>query len=187
MRKWTLAAGLLLIASTAFAAESIKVTVGHMCCGACKAAAMEGLKKLEWAEGSVISETTVTVTAKADQKVEVISLLDALNKAGFPARQIDSSGPITLTLAHLCCDGCANDLQTKIGEFRSAQLDKGNVKIDKTARTVTLQPQAGMTLNVVAMIRLMERAGFSASRCTLAPAAAAIASRRAPRAAASAR
>jgi copper chaperone CopZ len=171
MKKLLWAAGMLLAASSAHAADSIKVTVGHMCCGGCQAAATAGLKKLEWADNIAIDGTTLTVTAKGDQKVDVVGLLDALRKTGFPAREITAPGPVSITMAHMCCGGCVADLKGKIAEFRSEVLDKDNVKIDLPTRTVTLQPAAGKSLNVVMLLMQLERAGWSASKCMIAGAA----------------
>lgn len=170
MKKIIFAAALLLATSTAFAAESIKATVRHMCCGACKAAATEGLKRLEWADNIAIDGTTITVTAKADQKPDVVGFIEALDKSGFPPREIAATGPVTLTITHLCCGGCVADLKAQLGEIRSQVLDKQNIKIDAEAKTVTLQPLAGQTLNLVAMLNQLKRTGFSASKGTMATA-----------------
>lgn len=173
MKQFIYAGALLLVASTAHAAETIKATVGHMCCGGCKAAATAGLKSLAWAENITIEDTTVTVTAKEGQQADAISLMEALSKAGFPAASIMTSEPITLTINHLCCGGCVNDLKTKLADFNSRLLDKEKVKIDQAAKTVTLQPVAGQSMNVVAVLNQLQRRGFSASKCVMSPAASA--------------
>jgi len=173
MNKYLMTSALMLVASAAFAAESVKTTVGHMCCGACKASATAGVKKLDWVDGVAIDGTTVTITAKVDQKVDLVGLLDALNKAGFPASELNVTGPVTLSVAHLCCAGCVNDLKAKLADVRSNKLDKQNIKIDQAAKTVTLQPVAGETLNLVPLLHQMERTGFAASKGTLAGGAAA--------------
>src|SRR6185369_14220561 len=118
-------------------------TVGHMCCGSCKTAATAGLKTVPWADSVTIDGTVATVVAKADQKVDVIALRDALAKAGFPAKEIMVSGPVTLTVAHMCCAGCANELKAGMAQVRSAILDKDRVTVDQAAKTVTVQPMAG--------------------------------------------
>ena len=168
MRKSIFTAALLLVSSTALAAESVKVTVGHLCCGGCKSAATAGLKNVAWIDTSTTEGSdTIVVNAKSDQKVELISLVEALNKAGFPARQINVAGPVTMTIAHLCCGGCVSDLKTKIGNVRSEVLDKANVKIDQAAKTLTLQPVTGKELNVASLIRQLQGQGFYPSSITV--------------------
>jgi copper chaperone CopZ len=173
MKKFLLAAVLTLGASSAYAAESIKATVGHMCCGACKNAASTGVKTLDWVDTVAIDGDVVTVTAKADQKADLVSLSAALRKSGFPAREVTTSGPVTFTVAHLCCPGCVNDLKTKLGNIQTMRLalDKDKIVVDATAKTVTLQPTAGQSFNVVALLAQMERAGFSPSKGSLTAAA----------------
>jgi copper chaperone CopZ len=151
----------MLISTTAFAAESVKVLVGHLCCGGCKGAAAAGLKNVSWIDTTVAEGSdTLVVTAKGDQKIEVISLVEALNKAGFPARGINTGGPVTMSIAHLCCGGCVNDLKTKIAAIRSNVLDKANVKVDAAAKTLILQPVAGKELNVASLLRQLQNQGF---------------------------
>jgi len=144
-----------------------------MCCGGCKAAATAGLKSLAWAENITIEDTTITVTAKEGQQADAISLMEALNKAGFPAMSIMTSGPITLTINHLCCGACVNDLKAKLADFNSRQLDKESIKVDQATKTVTLRPVAGQSMNVVAILNQLQRRGFSASKCIMGPAASA--------------
>lgn len=171
MKRFLMGAAMLLVASSTFAADSVKVTVGHMCCGSCKAAATAGMKTLPFADTITIDGTVATVVAKADQKVDVIALRDALVKAGFPAKEIMVSGPVTLTLAHLCCAGCANELKAGMAQVRSALLDKDKVVVDQAAKTVTIQPMAGMSMNLVPLLRQMENAGYAACKGTISTAA----------------
>ena len=174
MKKFVLAAAFLLATTSAFAAETVKATVGHMCCGGCKSTATKGVQAVAWVDNVAIDDDkNITVTATVDQKVDLVSLMDALNKAGFPARDIEASGPVTLSVAHLCCGSCVNDLKTKLGEVRSQVLDKDKIVVDQNAKTVTLQPVAGKTMNIVPLLRQMANAGFGASKCTMAAGAAA--------------
>ncbi len=172
MKRFIWAVSFVVAASGAALADSVKATVGHMCCGGCKAAAMNGMKAVAWADNTAIDGTTLTVTAKAGQKVEIVSLVDALSKAGFPASEIVASGPVTFTVAHLCCGNCVSDLKSKLANVRSMVLDKDNIKIDQATKTVTLQPVAGKQLNVVQLLNQFQRTGFSASACTMATAVA---------------
>jgi copper chaperone CopZ len=160
-------AAMLLLATSAFAAETVKVTVGHMCCGSCKAAATAGLKTVPWADSVTIDGTVATVVAKGDQKVDVVSLRDALAKAGFPAKEILVSGPVTMSVTHMCCAGCANDLKTGLAAIRGDRFDKEHITVDQAAKTVTVQPAAGMTMNLIQVLRQMENAGYSATKCTI--------------------
>jgi len=170
MRTLLTAAGLLLAVSAA-KADSIKVKVGHMCCGACKAAATAGLKNVAWADSTSIDMDTVTVNAKDGQKVEIVSLLEALVKCGFPATEIQANGPVTLKMAHLCCGSCVADLRKKVADVRSMTLDKDSIKIDQSSQTMVLQPMVGQTLNIVPLLSQIQRTGFSASTCTMSVAA----------------
>lgn len=160
MKKALFAAAFLFAASSAMA-ESMKIKVGHMCCGACKAAATAGLKTVDWADNVTIDGSDVTINAKAGMKTDVVSLMNALNKCGFPAMEINTTSPVTLTLAHLCCGNCANDLKTKAGNLRSEALDKDNIKVDLASKSITLAPKAGQTLNVVMLVNQLNRQGFS--------------------------
>ncbi len=165
--KKALFAAAFVFASSCALAESVKVTVGHMCCGGCKAAATAGLKSVAWSDNVTIEDKVITVNAKAGMKTDVISLMDALNRAGFPASEINTTAPVTLTVAHLCCGACVGDLKTKIAALRGNTLDKDNVKIDQAAKTLTIQPAAGMTLNVVPIISQLNRQGFSFTSATV--------------------
>lgn len=170
MKKLLATIAALIPAVSAVAADSVKVTVGHMCCGSCKAAATAGIKTVPFADSVTIDGTVATVTAKPDQKVDLVALRDALAKAGFPAKEIMVSGPVTLTVAHMCCAGCANDLKTSMGQVRSNLLDKERITVDPAAKTLTIQPVAGMSMNIIPILRQMENAGFSASKATMATA-----------------
>src|SRR5437660_12879305 len=90
--------------------------------------------------------------------------MTALHDAGFPAKEITVSGPVTMTVGHMCCGGCVAALKTNMGEIRSQVLDKDNVKIDQAAKTVTVQPVAGKSLNLVSLIRQMENAGVGGQK-----------------------
>ena len=92
MKKLVIAAAFLLGTTSAFAAESIKATVGHMCCGGCKSAASSAVKELKWVDAVAIDNDVLTVTAKGDQKVDLVTLTDALQKSGFPARPNPAAG-----------------------------------------------------------------------------------------------
>lgn len=172
MKKLLFGAAFLLLASSAFAAETIKATVGHMCCGSCKASATAGVKTLDWVNDVAIDGTTMTVTAKDGQRVDVAALLDALRKTGFPANEVMVSGPVTMTVGHMCCQGCVNDLKGKLGEIKSNRLDKANVRIDLPSKTVVLAPVAGQTMNLIPILHQMDDAGFAAVKCTIGTAAA---------------
>jgi copper chaperone CopZ len=161
---------LIIPAGTALAADSVKVTVGHMCCGSCKAAATAGIKTVPFADSVTIDGTVATVTAKPDQKVDLIALRDAMSKSGFPAKEIMVSGPVTLSVAHMCCAGCANDLKAAMAQVRSNVLDKDKVMVDQAAKTLTIQPIAGMSMNIIPVLRQMESAGYGASKATMATA-----------------
>jgi len=93
---------MLLAASAALAADSVKVTVGHMCCGGCKASATAGIKTVAWADSVAIDGTACTITAKSGEKCDVVSLRDALaieraviQAPYFVVRQDDNGRTIT--------------------------------------------------------------------------------------------
>lgn len=148
-------------------AETVKVTLGHMCCGVCKDAAMASIKSVDWADQATIEGTTLTVTSKADKSANVVALLDGLAKSGFPAREITVSGPVKLTIAHLCCPGCVGDLKTNMAQIRNPNLDKDNIKVDATTKTVIVQPMSGKELNLVAFLRQLQQTGFAASAAVI--------------------
>jgi copper chaperone CopZ len=126
------------------------------------------VKQLAWVESASAEGANLTVVSKSGQSADVVSLLTTLRKAGFPAMELIVTGPLTITMPHLCCPSCTNDLKAKLEGLRSMALDKENIKIDQAARTVTLQPRAGGRLNLVQVLTQLERAGWSAEKITIA-------------------
>ncbi|MHB9131437.1 MAG: cation transporter [Armatimonadota bacterium] len=167
MLKFLAAFALLAAVSTSFAATTITATVGHMCCGGCRNAATTGVKKLDWVDAVTINGTAVTVTAKAGQQVEVISLRDALNKAGFPANEMLVSEPVTLEIAHLCCGGCADAVKTALGKVTDANFDKGSITVDMKTKTAVVRPLAGKNMNLITILQQMEQGATSALKGTI--------------------
>jgi len=166
MKTLLIAAACLLMVS-AFAAESVKVTVGHVCCDGCANALIGGAKKAAWVETVTVKETTATITAKAGQHIELVSLFDGMTKAGMPPKEVLISGPVTLTIGHMCCGGCANALQTALGAVDVANFDKASVKVNLAAKTATFKPAAGKSINLVPVLTQMEKGGFSATKIVL--------------------
>ncbi|MGC8668980.1 MAG: heavy-metal-associated domain-containing protein [Chthonomonadales bacterium] len=167
MHRYVMVLGLVL--ASAFAeADSVAVKVGHMCCGKCQAAASAGAKSAPWVEGVSIQGTTVTVSPKAGEQVELVSLMQGMRKAGFPPAEVTVSGPITVAVAHMCCGGCASDLKAKLSQSKIPGLDTASIATDVSNRTVAVKPLAGHTLNAVAVLREIEAAGFGPQSCVIA-------------------
>ncbi|MHB9022680.1 MAG: hypothetical protein ACYC7E_00685 [Armatimonadota bacterium] len=153
----------LLCGIVAFAADSVKVVVGHQCCTGCATALIAGAKKSGWVDTVKVNGTTATITAKANQPIEFISLLDAMTKAGFPPSEVLVEAPLMLSIAHLCCGGCANALKQTLVKSTVANLDVQHVTVDLATQTATVQPMTGKPLNLVELLRQMGQGGFSAS------------------------
>ena len=160
-----LSAALLIVASGAFAAARVTVGVGHMCCGRCKSAATEGLSKV--ADNISIDGTNITMTLKEDN---LVPALDALRKAGFPASKLEVSGPVTMSIAHLCCGGCKVGLTKSLAGPKVEGLDPDSIKVGEDSLTV--QAKAGMKLDMVPLLAAIEKGGFSPSKITLTQASA---------------
>jgi len=173
MKKLLFAAALLLACTAAYAAETVKAEVGHMCCGHCKSDAMAGVKNLSWVGDVSIDGTTITVTAKDGSHADIASLMTGLRSCGFPAKAINVSGPVTLTISHMCCPNCVAGLKAAMdGLNDNRHVDKAAVKIDLASKTMTIQPTAGESVNLAMVLRSVENAGFSTDKCTLGAAAA---------------
>ncbi|MHB0936994.1 MAG: hypothetical protein ACYDCO_15435 [Armatimonadota bacterium] len=166
MKVLLIAAACLLMVS-AFAAESVKVTVGHVCCGGCANALVDGAKKAAWVEKVTVDGTTATVTAKAGQHIELVSLFDGMTKAGMPPKEVLISGPVTLTIGHLCCGGCANALKAALAGVDVPNFDKAGVKVDLATKTATIKPVDGKSVNLIPVLTQMEKGGFSATKIVL--------------------
>ena len=160
--------GMLTLASimcsgTAARAET-KVTfgVGHMCCGKCQAAAKASLTKVSSAVS--IEGTNVTVTLN---NTDLVPVLDALRKGGFPANKIDAgSNSVTLGVAHLCCGSCKSGLASALKGSKVDALDMDAIAIGEDS--VTIKAKSGQTLDLVPVLAAMEKGGFSAKSLTIA-------------------
>jgi hypothetical protein len=154
----------LCLGAFAFAADTVKVVVGHQCCAACVTALVEGVKETAWVDTVNVTDTTATITPKADQAVEFVSLWDNLRKAGFPPKDIPIAAPITLTIGHLCCGACVAGLKKALDTKAITNLDRTSIAIDMGTQTVTLKPLDGKTMNLVQLVYQMEQGGFSATK-----------------------
>ena len=171
MYRLAIAVGFVLATCLA-SADPILVKVGHICCGKCEAAASAGAKSASWVDNVSIQGTTVTVSPKAGENVELVSLIQGMRKAGFPPSEIMVSSPITVVVGHMCCGGCAADLKGKLSQSKVPGLDTGAIATDVAARSISLKPLAGRTLNVVAVLRDIEAAGFGPQTCVITSASA---------------
>src|ERR1051326_304669 len=125
-------AALAVCASTVLADTKLTVGVGHMCCGQCKAKATDGLTKV--ASDVTITGHNVTMTAKGD---DIVPVLNALRKSGFPANKIDvGSAPVTVSVGHLCCDGCINGLKTALTDAKLENVDMDALTIGEGKMTI---------------------------------------------------
>lgn len=158
-----LSAALLIVGTGALAATKVTVGVGHMCCGGCQAAAKSALEKVS--SDVAIDGTNVTVTLKEGES-NLVPVLDALRKGGFPATKIDAgSGPVTLGVAHLCCGGCNAALTKALTSAKIDALDTDSIKI--ADQSVTLKAKEGKSLDLTPVLAAMEKGGFAASKITM--------------------
>jgi len=160
------AMALLLFSAQAYGETKLTVGVGHMCCGKCVASATESVSKV--ATAVTIDGKNVTMTVKGD---DVLPALEALRKGGFPATKLDvGSGPVTIAVGHMCCGHCVTDLKAALTKSDLADLDADTV--DVGMGRVVVKAKAGMTLDLVPLLALMDKTGFSATKVTLGTAAA---------------
>jgi hypothetical protein len=163
-----LSAAALLCATMVRAETKVTVGVGHMCCNGCKTSATAALSKVA---GNVnIEGTTLTITMKENNLVPV---LDALRKGGFPANRIEAgSAPVTINVGHLCCQGCKNSLTKTLADSKIEGLDTDAIKIGEDS--VTLKAKEGKTLDLAPVLAAIEKGGFSAVKITLGAASASL-------------
>jgi hypothetical protein len=165
------AIALLLCATLARAETKVTVGVGHMCCGSCKASATAALAKVTSSVG--IEGTTLTLTLKENNLVPV---LEALRKGGFPATRVDAgSSPVTITVGHLCCQGCKNSLTQVLAGSKVEALDTDSIKIGEDS--VTVKARDGKSLDLAPVLAALEKGGFSAVKITLGTSATALPAR----------
>jgi copper chaperone CopZ len=156
-------AALVLCATGVLADTKVTVGVGHMCCGSCRAAAKAALTKVS--SDVAIVDKDVTVTLKSSE-TDIVPVLDALRKGGFPANRIDAGGgPVTIGVAHLCCGGCVNGLKKAMADAKLDNLDTDSLKI--ADGTMTVKAKDGKMLDLAPVLAAMEKGGFSASKITL--------------------
>src|SRR5262249_29629826 len=137
------ATALLLCGVGAIAQSKVTVGVGHMCCGACKAAATAGLAKV--ASDVSVDGKNITMTLKDGN---LAPALDALRKSGFPANQVMVGGkPATLTVGHLCCGGCKSGLTAALKNAKIEELDTDAIKVGED--NVMVQAKAGKSLDLI--------------------------------------
>ena len=160
-----LPAALLLCIGQAFAATTVTVGVGHMCCGNCKTSATQSLTKV--AENVKIEGDTITLTPKGE---DLLPVLEALRKGGFPAKTLSVTGSVTVGVSHLCCANCRSGLGEALAAGKLSALDPSATKI--SGATVVIKAKAGKTLDLMGVIAAMEAGGFSASKVTLGTATA---------------
>ena len=160
------AIALLLCAAMAQAETKVTVGVGHMCCDSCKLSATTALSKVAGNVG--IEGTTLTITLKENNLVPV---LDALRKGGFPANRIEAgSAPVTINVGHLCCPGCKMGLTKALAGSKIEELDTDAIKIGEDS--VTVKAKDGKKLDLAPVLAAMEKGGFSAVKISLGAAAA---------------
>src|SRR5579884_3919090 len=164
------AASLLLCSGGVRAETKVTVGVGHMCCAGCQAAAKTALAEV--ASDVAIDGTNVTVTLK-DNATDIVPVLDALRKGGFPATKIEAgSGPVTIGVAHLCCGGCSAALDKALRSSKIEALNLDSIKVADGA--LTLKAKEGQSLDLVPVLASMEKAGFSPKSITMGAATAAL-------------
>ena len=163
-------AGMLTLTGIVFggtiANAETKVTfgVGHMCCGKCQAAAKASLTKVSSAVSIEGSNVTVSL---ADSSTDLVPVLDALRKGGFPANKIDAgSNAVTVGVAHLCCGKCKAGLSGALKSSGVAALDTDGMTM--TEDSVTIKAKSGMSLDLIPVLVAMEKGGFSAKSITMA-------------------
>lgn len=156
-------AALALCGTAAQAETKVTVGVGHMCCGNCKMAATAALAKVSSAVA--IDGKNVTVTLKGDE-TNLVPVLDALRKGGFPANKIDAGGKaVTLGVAHLCCANCKNGLESALKASKVEELDMDAIKVGDDS--VTIKAKEGKSLDLIPVLTAMEKGGFSAKSIML--------------------
>lgn len=155
--------GIVFGGTIANAETKVTVGVGHMCCGKCQAAAKASLTKVSSAVEIEGSNVTVTL---ADNSGDLVPVLDALRKGGFPANKIDAgSHAVTVGVAHLCCGKCKNGLTAALKNSGVAALDVEGVVM--TDDSITIKAKSGMSLDLIPVLASMEKGGFSAKSITM--------------------
>jgi hypothetical protein len=85
--------GFPAIALQVTGAKTLKMDVGHLCCGGCVGPLQAALKGVSWVESAdVKANSPVMLTAKAGAAINLSELLAALVKAGYTAKSLIITG-----------------------------------------------------------------------------------------------
>ena len=161
-------AALLVCGVNARAQTKLTVGVGHMCCDSCKTGAKSALAKVS--SDVAIDGKNVTVTMKQNA-TDIVPVLDALRKGGFPATSIDAgASPVTFKVAHMCCGKCVASIKTALADSKIEALDQDSIKAGDGM--LTLKAKDGMKLDLIPVMAALEKGGFSATSITLGTTAA---------------
>ena len=163
---------LLLTVASASAAETVKITGLHLCCGGCVSAVEEALKPVTGLSEVVVDQELRTATFSADDDKAIQDAGAAILSAGFfgelnrngktsPLSIPENAQIATNTKAdravfdnvHLCCKNCSRGVTKALAKLG----DVVAVDCDTKARTVTL---TGKNMDLAAVADALHAGGF---------------------------
>lgn len=162
----------LLTGADAAAAETVKITGLHLCCGGCVAAAEEALADVTGLSDLEVDQELRTATFSADDEKAIAAAGAALLDAGFFG-EIERAGkksppaiPENARIAsgtkadravfdnvHLCCKNCSRGVTNALAKVREVVA----VDCDTKAHTVTL---TGKEMDLAAVADALHAGGF---------------------------
>lgn len=169
MRRITiLSAALLCLANLAAevrAAETIKLTDMHICCGGCTSGIKAAVKGLDGVSVTV-DQDAEEATVIGDTKEAAQKAVDAIVKAGYHASADGKSLPaekapagkvakLTVSNAHNCCGACAKAINAAVASVAGAKSECKGKQVEFTvegdfdaAAVVKALAEAGFHVNV---------------------------------------
>ena len=172
MRHATVALTLLFGLSSLAAAEEVKVTGVHLCCGKCVKAATSALQGIKGISAPRANQDEEVVTFNAEGTDLAEAGVAALAKAGFagtatmggaavkaPASGIAAGAAgnaATISNMHLCCGGCVRAAEGAIKEVSGVK----SVTSDAKGGTIAV---SGEAISLEALLNALHEAGFHGS------------------------
>lgn len=162
----------LVVAAPAMAAETIKISGLHLCCGGCVSAANEALESVVGVSDVEVDQELRTATFSAADDTAVRDAGKALLNAGFYGEiarngkksplPVPENGKIAAGTkadravfdnVHLCCKNCTRGVTNSLAKISEVVA----VDCDIKAHTVTL---TGKDMDLAAVASALQSAGF---------------------------
>lgn len=153
------------LAAEARAAETVKLTNMHICCGGCTKGIMKAVEGLD-AVKVTVDQDAEEATVVGDTKEAAMKAVTAIVKAGYHAAVDGKSlaaekvpagkvAKLTVSNAHNCCRSCANAINAAVASVDGAKSECQGKQVEFTvegnfdaAAVVKALADAGFHVNV---------------------------------------